>query len=47
VIALGCDYSYVTPLKETILGGVQHELQVAVDVTRVEEDKSQGEAKTN
>ncbi|MBM4254589.1 MAG: transglutaminase family protein [Deltaproteobacteria bacterium] len=36
VVAWGRDYSDVTPLKGTILGGVQHELQVNVAVTRVE-----------
>jgi len=34
-VAWGRDYSDVTPLKGTILGGGEHELQVAVDVTRL------------
>ena len=37
VVAWGRDYRDVTPLKGTILGGVGHELQVSVEVTRVEE----------
>ncbi len=36
VVAWGRDYSDVTPLKGTILGGVEHDLEVAVDVTRIE-----------
>lgn len=35
-VAWGRDYSDVTPLKGTILGGGEHELQVAVEVTRLE-----------
>jgi transglutaminase-like putative cysteine protease len=41
VVAWGRDYSDVTPLKGTILGSVQHELQVAVDVTRLEDTATQ------
>ena len=37
IIAWGRDYSDVTPLKGTILGGGEHELKVAVDVKRIEE----------
>jgi len=37
VVAWGRDYSDATPLKGTILGGVEHELRVSVEVTRVEE----------
>lgn len=41
VVAWGRDYSDVTPLKGTILGGVQHELQVNVDVTLIAQEESQ------
>ena len=41
VVAWGRDYSDVTPLKGTILGGVEHELQVSVEVTRIEDIASQ------
>lgn len=37
VLAWGRDYSDVTPLKGTILGGVEHELEVGVTVRRVQE----------
>ncbi|MBI3799104.1 MAG: transglutaminase family protein [Deltaproteobacteria bacterium] len=40
VVAWGRDYSDVTPLKGTILGGVEHKLKVAVAVNRVEENES-------
>jgi transglutaminase-like putative cysteine protease len=40
IIAWGRDYSDVTPLKGTILGGGEHELKVAVDVKRIEEHGS-------
>jgi transglutaminase-like putative cysteine protease len=41
VLAWGRDYSDVTPLKGTILSGVEHELQVSVEVTRVEDHATQ------
>jgi transglutaminase-like putative cysteine protease len=40
VVAWGRDYSDVTPLKGTILGGGEPELKVGVTVKRIEEDKS-------
>ena len=36
IVAWGRDYSDVTPLKGTIFGGVEHELQVSVQVMRIE-----------
>lgn len=40
VVAWGRDYSDVTPLKGTILGGGAPELKVGVTVERIEEDQS-------
>lgn len=37
VVAWGRDYSDVTPLKGTILGGGEHALKVSVEVRRIEE----------
>lgn len=37
VVAWGRDYSDVTPLKGILLGGVEHELKVSVEVMRIEE----------
>ena len=37
IVAWGRDYSDVTPLKGTILGGGEHELKVEVEVRKVEE----------
>jgi len=39
VVAWGRDYSDVTPLKGTILGGVKHKLKVEVEVSRIEENE--------
>jgi len=39
IVAWGRDYSDVTPLKGTILGGVKHELKVEVEVSRIEENE--------
>jgi transglutaminase-like putative cysteine protease len=41
VVAWGRDYSDVTPLQGTILGGVDHELQVGVEVRRVEDNEAE------
>jgi transglutaminase-like putative cysteine protease len=41
IVAWGRDYSDVTPLKGTILGGVEHELQVEVEVNRIEENEAE------
>jgi transglutaminase-like putative cysteine protease len=41
VVAWGRDYSDVTPVKGTILGGGEHELKVEVEVRKVEETESQ------
>lgn len=41
VVAWGRDYSDVTPLKGTILGGGEHELKVEVEVRKVEEAEGQ------
>ncbi|MFH1153120.1 MAG: transglutaminase family protein [Pseudomonadota bacterium] len=38
-LAWGRDYSDVTPVRGTVLGGGQHQLSVAVDVSRTEDDK--------
>jgi len=40
VVAWGRDYSDVTPVKGTILGGVEHELQVEVEVKKIETTES-------
>ena len=40
VVAWGRDYSDVTPVKGTILGGVEHELQVGVEVKKIEANES-------
>jgi transglutaminase-like putative cysteine protease len=40
VVAWGRDYSDVTPLKGTILGGMEHELKVGVEVNRIEENEA-------
>ena len=40
IVAWGRDYSDVTPLKGTILGGVEHELQVRVEVKKIETNDS-------
>jgi transglutaminase-like putative cysteine protease len=39
IVAWGRDFSDVTPLKGTILGGVKHELKVEVEVSRIEENE--------
>jgi len=40
VVAWGRDYSDVTPVKGTIFGGVEHELQVEVEVKKIETTES-------
>ncbi len=40
VVAWGRDYSDVTPLKGTILGGSEHELKVGVKVKKIEANNS-------
>jgi transglutaminase-like putative cysteine protease len=35
-LAWGRDYSDVTPVKGTVLGGGRHQLSVAVDVIRID-----------